>query len=567
MNDLLHQFLPYFKDYRRQLLFAVIGMGLVAATSAGIAYLIKPVLDEIFIAKDQTMLTLLPLAIIIVYVLKGIGLYIQAYYTKYIGNDVVRRVRDQLLDRLIYLDLGFFQENKKGTLISRVSSDTSRIQSLISTAIPMMIRDLFTALALMVVVIYQNPKLAFLALVVIPAAAYPMRILGKKVKKASKNSQESTANMVSRLNEIFNNMEVIKANNAEEYEKERYHQDNRRFFHFTMKMTRANTLVSPLMETLGALGVALVIWFGGKEVIEGTMTVGTFFSFTAALFMLYGPVKSFSSNYNRMNDASAAWERIKEFMVLTPAIANGEHPLPRTIESVSFHNVHLYYGTHHALQGIDMEVRPGQMLALVGDSGGGKSSLVNLLPRFFDPSSGEVRINGTDIRGFELKALRERIALVSQRIFIFNDTIAANVAYGHIQDDAKVQKALQEANAWSFVQSLPEGIHTRLEDFGTNLSGGQRQRIAIARAIYKDPDILILDEATSALDNQSEAAIQEAMERLSENKITFVIAHRLSTVKKADAIAVLKHGQVVCMGSEAALLETCEEFKRLKAFH
>lgn len=564
LGGILKRFLPFFKDYIPYFLLAILGMVLSSGGTAYSAYLVKPLLDEIFIAKDKEMLQFLPYAIIAVYAAKEAGRYMQAYFTAYIGQDIIKRFRDNILENLLKLDLSFFHEYRTGELISRNTNDVERVRTVVSNLIPEFLRESFTIFGLIGVVIYQSSELAFYALIVMPLAIYPLSILSKKMKKVSRQSQEKVSDITAKLSEIFNNIEIIQANNAQRYEHDLFKKDNERYFRLTMKSTKVNELVSPVMETLGSIGVAVVILVGGKEVIEGSMSVGAFFSFLTALFMLYTPIKRISGLYNKMQDAVVASERIFFLLDQTPSIKTGNASLPQKIDTISFNNVSLSYGEKQALHDVSLEAKAGEMIALIGDSGGGKSSLMNMLMRFYDPISGAICINGIDLKSFDLHDLRHNIAMVTQRVYIFHDSIAANVAYGKEIDESKVIDALQKANAYEFVQNLQEGIYTHLDEFGTNLSGGQRQRIAIARAIYTNPQVLILDEATSALDSHSEQKITEAIENLIKDKITFVIAHRLSTIKKADKIALLKHGKICAIGSDEELLKTSQEYLNLK---
>lgn len=564
LGGILKRFLPFFKDYIPYFLLAILGMALSSGGTAFSAYLVKPLLDEIFIAKDAKMLQILPYAIIAVYAAKEAGRYMQAYFTAYIGQDIIKRLRNNILENLLKLDLSFFHEYRTGELISRNTNDVERVRTVVSNLIPEFLRESFTILGLIGVVIYQNPKLAFFALIVMPLAIYPLSRLSKKMKKVSRASQEKISDITAKLSEIFNNIEVIQANNAQKHEHILFKNDNERYFKLTMKSTKVNELVSPIMEMLGSIGVAVVIIVGGNEVIDGSMSVGSFFSFLTALFMLYTPIKKISGLYNKMQDAIVASERIFFLLDQEPSVRGGNTSIPEKIETISFNNVSLFYGEKQALQDVSLEAKAGEMIALIGDSGGGKSSLMNILMRFYDPSSGCVKINNIDLKMFDFHELRHNIAMVTQRVYIFHDTIAANVAYGKEVDEAKVIDALQKANAYEFVQNLNDGIYTHLDEFGTNLSGGQRQRIAIARAIYTNPQVLILDEATSALDTHSEQKITEAIENLIKDKITFVIAHRLSTIKKADKIALLKHGKICAIGSDEELLQTSKEYLKLK---
>ncbi len=563
MKELLLQYLPYYKNYIRKFVYAIIGMILVAIGTSGTAYVIKPVLDEIFINKDLQMLYMLPWLVVALYFAKGFGKYIQVYYISYIGQDIIRIVRDKLLSHIMSLDIAFFNSKHGGVLISRITNDINRIQSAVSTQIAELIRESLTILALIGVVIYQSPTLAFYGLVVLPIAIYPLSVLAKKMKKLSFKSQEKIADITTHLSEIFNNIEIIKANSTQNIETVKFAEHNKNYFNINMKSVRTNELTSPLMETLGALAVAVVIIVGGREVIEGNLSVGAFFSFMTALFMLYTPIKRIASLYNSMQDATAANHRINEILTLTHSIKNGTKILSENINEIKFENIELHYGNKQALKNINLTAKRGQKIALIGDSGGGKSSLVNLIIRFYDPSNGKISINDIDIRDFDLESLRNNISIVTQRIYIFNDTIANNVAYGNIYDENKVKEALKLAHADIFVSKMENGIHTMLDEFGTNLSGGQRQRIAIARALYKNPQIIIFDEATSALDNESESIITDVVNEISENKIVFVIAHRLSTIKTADFIGVFKDGEIVGFGTDDELKATSKEYLKL----
>jgi len=565
MKDLLEQYIPYLSGYKRQFFFAVLGMIAVAVGTAGTAQLIKPVLDDVFINKDMEMLKLMPFLLVGVFALKGIGGYIQTYYTSYIGQDVVRKLRDKLVSHLTYLDMQFFRTIHTGELLSRVTSDISRIQVVVANIIPDLIRESLTILALTGYVIYESPKLAFYFLIIMPLAIFPLTRLAKRMRKYSKLSQESTADMTTRLGEILSNIEVIKSNSSQAYEQKRFAKENQNVFKFIMKQIKTNALISPIMEILGSVAIGLVIYIGGKEVIDGHMTVGAFFAFATALFMLYTPIKRLSSLYNKAQDAITANTRMHELLDTQPSINSGKLDLSQSIDSIKFEDVSLHYDQTPALHNISFEVKKGESVALVGNSGAGKSSLVNLLVRFYDPSEGKIHINNEDYIHYTLNTLHQKIAYVTQRIYIFNDTIAANVAYGEEINETRVKEALHKAYAMEFIEKLDEGIFTKLSENGNNLSGGQRQRIALARALYKQPDVLILDEATSALDNRSEALIQKALYALKGELITFTVAHRLSTIEDADTILVFEQGKIICRGSHNSLLENCPNYKALSS--
>ena len=562
MNKLFRYFTPYFRGYKREFFFAIVGMIAVAVGTTASAHLLKPVLDDIFISKDREMLYMIPFAIIAVFAIKSAGKYLQVYYTTYIGNDIVRIIRDKLATHLMYQDIDYLNSMRNGELLSRITNDINRVQNVVSNLIPNIIINAMLIVTLSAYVIYQSPKLAFYFLIVMPLALLPLQKLAKRMKKYSRSSQESAADMTTRLTEIFNNIEIIKSNSSQEYEKQRFSTQNMNYFNFSMKQNKTSALVSPVLEFFGSIAIAVAIYVGANEVIDGYMSVGSFFAFVTALFMLYDPIKKLSNIHNKMQDAISATERIDELFSVKPTIISGDRELDE-VESIAFRDVSLSYGDKEALRGVNLEAFKGRVYALVGDSGAGKSSFINLLVRFYDVSRGVLSINGIDIKEYSLESLHQKVAYVTQRIYIFQDTIASNVAYGKKVDEKRVIEALKLAYAWEFVSALPDGIHTVLDEFGHNLSGGQRQRIALARALYKKPEILILDEATSALDNKSEHSIQKALDDIKDDIVTFVVAHRLTTIESADEILVFRDGVIVDRGEYQTLLATSSEFGKL----
>jgi subfamily B ATP-binding cassette protein MsbA len=562
MKKLFNYFLPYMVGYKKEFIFAVLGMIAVAVGTTATAQLLKPILDDVFINKDREMLALIPAAIIAVFALKSIGKFVQTYFTAYIGDDIVRKLRDDLAFHLMHQDIDYLNKMRSGELLSRITNDLNRVQNVVSTLIPAIMIKVMLIFTLTGYVIYQSPKLAFYFLVIMPLALLPLQILAKKMKKYSKRSQESTSNLTSRLTEIFNNMEVIKSNSSQDFEYERFSKENYIFFKLSVKQMMINALTGPTLEIFGSIAMALAIYIGATEVIDDHITVGTFFAFITALFMLYDPIKVLANIHNKMQDAIAATERLQELFDSQPSIVSGSETLG-TLQSIDFKDVGLSYDEEVALKHIDLSAEKGKVYALVGDSGAGKSSFINLLVRFYDPNQGIIEINGTDLRSYTLSSLHHKIAFVTQRIFIFQDSIEANVAYGLPIDKEKVIEALKQAQAWEFVEKLEKGIMTELDEFGTNLSGGQRQRIALARALYKEPEILILDEATSALDNKSEKAIQTALNNVKEKMITFIVAHRLSTIENADTILLMQNGAIIDRGTYAELYENSALFQEL----
>lgn len=562
MRSFFGEYLKYYKDYKGKVFVAVIGMLLVAGASGLIAWLIKPVLDKIFIAHDQEMLLILPFFVVAAYLAKGVGAYLQTYFMNYIGQDIVRQIRDRFLAKVLRQDIDFFFRFHSGELISRIVNDVTRIQTAISTNFANFIREILTAIGLLGVVIYQSPKLAFFALIVLPSIVFPVSYLSKKMKKVAKKSQQKNSDITANLTETFSNIELIKAYDSLAFEVSKFQEHNRNFFKLNMKSVRINASLIPIMEVVSAVAAAVVIYVGGVEVIEGKMSVGAFFSFMTALFMLSDPMRRISLYYNSFQDAIAAHERIKEIEAFVPTVVGGEASIPE-VSYVKLENVFLNYDQKEALKGISLEAKKGEIIGLVGDSGGGKSSMINLLLRFYDVTKGMILLNDTSISDLSLESLREKIAIVTQRVYIFNDTVAANIAYGREVDYEKAEEMLKKAHLSEVVESLENGVETVLNESGTNLSGGQRQRIAIARALYRNPQILILDEATSALDNRSEAEIMETIQELSSELIIFVIAHRLNTVENATKVAVFKEGKIVCTDTVANLKKSCNEFQKL----
>jgi len=563
MKHLFKQYLPYLIGYKKEFIFAILGMLAVAIGTAGTAHIIQPLLDDVFIAKNPESLVTVPLLLVLVFTLKGLGEYVQTYYMSFIGLDVVKKLRNNLVTHLTYQDMQFFQTIHTGEILSRITNDIARIQTVVTTMIPYLIREALTIVALTGYVIYQSPKLSFYFLIIMPLALYPLSRLAKKMKKYSKLSQESTSTMTARLGEIFSNIEVIKANSSQELESSKFAKENQSVFKYLLKQVKVNALTTPIMEVLGSIAIGLVIYIGSTEILEGRMSAGQFVAFAAALFMLYTPIKRISKLYNQAQDAVVANTRMFELLDTKPTIVSGTQALQERIDTLELKNICLSYGDTSALSDINLSVKRGESIALVGDSGAGKSSFVNLLVRFYDPSSGEIRINNENYQDFTLTSLHQKIAYVTQRIYIFNDTIAQNVSYGETYDESHVKEALQKAHALEFIDKLDDGIHTTLSENGNNLSGGQRQRISLARALYKNPDILILDEATSALDNKSEALIQDALDALKSDMITFTVAHRLSTIEDADTILVFENGKIICRGTHTELTEKCNIYQKL----
>lgn len=545
MKIFIIRFLPYIKGHCNRFIIAISAGIVTALCTALITYLIKPILDDVFINKDSTMLIILPILLILAYFGKSAGMYIQSYLMNYIGQDIVRQIRNKLLAHMLSLEMEFFNKMRSGELVARITNDIESIRNAVSNYVGDFARESITLVALIGVVIYQSPKLAVFGLIVIPLAMFPVNIIAKKIKKSSKKSMEQNSDITAKLNEIFNNAELIKASNSEEVESKYFNEANYNFFKINMKVVQQNQLINPLMEFLGAIVIAVVIYIGGNEVIEGKMSAGAFFSFIAALFMIYTPLKKITAIYAGMQSAIAAGHRIFEVIDRAPLIKDGNMILENDIESIIFKNVNLNYDNIVALKNINLEFNKNEVVALKGKSGSGKSSIVNLILRLYTPNKGKVEINGLSLEDYTQKSIRGNIAIVTQRIFIFNDSIAVNVAYGNKIDEDRIIHALKQSFAWDFVKNLKDGIYTKLDEYGSNLSGGQRQRIAIARAIYKNPQILIFDEATSALDEATEDSIKKTIDLIRKDKIIILIAHRPSTIELATKVVEISDGEII----------------------
>lgn len=564
LKDVLIRFKPFYKKYKKEFAIAIFGMILTSIGTAGSFASLKPILDYIFVEKNEALLYTLPFLLVVIYILKNLGFYLQTYYLSFIGMDTLRILRFEVLKNLLRLDIDFFKRNRNGELVSRCTNDINALQSIVSNIIPDFFRELLTIVGLLIVVFYQSPTLAFFALVVLPCAIFPLVHFARKLKKYARSIQETNSDLLSRLSEIFSNIELIKASNTQNKESEKFAKQNNELCRLNLKSTRIDALTSPLMEIIGSLGVAAVIIIGGREVIHGTMSVGSFFAFITALFAIYTPLKRLSSLYGKLQGAIAASERTFYLLDLEPQILNGSKNL-ESIERVKFKQVEFAYENPYksVLKDINFEFNKGEILALVGTSGGGKSSIINLLMRFYDKQKGEILLNDLDISEFSIESLHDRIGLVTQNIYFFNDSFAENIAYSEEPNEEKIIKALKLANAYDFVQEMG-GIYAEIKEHGKNLSGGQKQRIAIARALYKNPDLLIFDEATSALDNESEKAIIETIENLKKDRLILMIAHRLSTIENADKIAVIDQGQMIAIGTNEELLQSCELYQKFK---
>jgi subfamily B ATP-binding cassette protein MsbA len=564
--NLYRRLLRYLRPYLRQFFLALFFMLIVALTTAGTALLVRPILDDIFMNRMAHMLWPLTAGIVALYVLKGWASYVQAFKMKKIGQAVVRDIRNDLFSHLQRLSLSFFHKHSTGSIISRFVNDILLVQEAVTMALASLLRDTLTIICLVGVIFYRDWRLAVVAVVVLPVALYPITRFGRTSRRVGKKSQVQIGTLSAILHESVTGAKVVRAFTMEEEEIKRFKAENSRLYSLYLKMKRVEALSPAVMEVLGSLGAAGVVFFGGRQVINGNMTPGTFFSFLTAVLLLYQPIKRLATVNNRIQEALAASDRIFAILDTEPDILDceGAADLESVTSGVTFRNVTFGYNSDMILRDLDLEVAVGEKVAIVGASGAGKSTLVNLIPRFFDPARGAVLVDGTDIRKTTLRSLRSLIGLVTQETILFNDTIYANIAYGRPgATKEQIVEAARVAYAHDFITSLPRGYETVVGERGLMISGGERQRICIARAILKDAPILILDEATSALDSEAAKIVQEALGNLLQGKTAFIIAHSFATVLKADRIAVLDDGRIVQQGKHQELLENSPLYRRL----
>ena len=554
----LRRLFGYSRAYRVRMAWAVLGMVVYAVASALLAALIKPIFDNVL--PNQQQLGFMAWAIVILYLLKGAGSYVSSYLMADVGQRVVMDLRNALYRHMLDQSAGFFAQRTTGQLMSRLNNDVAQVQQVVSETVADLARETLALVGYAGLLFYYDARLALVCLTSAPLIVYPLIQLGRRVRRTTKRSQEAVEQLSHISVEAFTGHRIVKAFGTEAKEGEKFRKAGYHLFRTNMKVTAALSSLPPLMELLGAFAMAAALWYGSQQIGEGRLTTGEFTSFIASLFLMYGPAKKLSRVNANMQQAVAASDRIFEMLdIHTEVTERPEAPALAPFRCViEFHDVSFGYeenGTR-ILRGVSFRVQAGQMVAIVGRSGAGKTTLVNLLPRFYDVSSGTITFDDVDIREVQLASLRRQIGIVTQETVLFDDTVTNNIAYGLTgATREQVETAARAAHAHDFIVALPQGYDTVIGERGQRLSGGQRQRLAIARALLKDAPILVLDEATSALDTESELLVQDALATLMKNRTSFVIAHRLSTIRRADAIIVLERGRIVEVGRHDDLLE------------
>jgi ATP-binding cassette, subfamily B, bacterial MsbA len=563
--NLYLRLLRFSYPYKTKLILAMIFMALCSGSKSLSAYLVKPVLDSIFFEKDMTKLYIMPAIVILLFLAKGIFEYLQAYFIGYVGQRVVTDIRNLLFSNMQKQPLSFFDKTPTGSNISRVINDVALVQSTVSDSVAAVLNDAFTIIGLIVVAFRMEWKLTLIAFIILPFSIYPIVSFGKKLRKIGLNIQQFMARLTSFLHETITGQRIVKAFSMERYENNRFVGVNESLFRIMMKRVRVRALSHPVMELIGGIAIAVIIWYGGYQVMIGKTTPGALFSFMAALIMLYEPIKKLNKENHNVQQGLAAAQRVFEIIDREPEVKEKpEADVLGAVEGrITFDNVSFRYEDKMVLNNINLTIEKNDVIAVVGTSGAGKTTLVNLIPRFYDATIGRIKVDGIDIRDVTLDSLRTSIALVTQDVILFNDTIRSNIAYGVEPDEDRMLEASRMAFAHDFIMKMPKNYETIVGEKGTRLSGGQKQRIAIARALYKNAPILILDEATSSLDAQSEIEVQKALENLMKGRTTIIIAHRLSTIINAHRIIVIDKGGIVQEGSHSELIDQDGPYKRL----
>src|SRR3990172_2586480 len=564
--EIFKRLLKLAKPHMLKFILAMLCMLMVGALTSSLAFLVKPALDEIFINKNGKMLVWIPTFVVILYLLKGLCNYGQTILMSFIGQRIIADLRNSLYWQIQRQSLAFFTKHPTGMLMSRITNDVSYIQGAVSEAVTSLLKDSSTLIFLVFVIFYRDWQLAIIGMLVLPLTIFPIAKFGEKIRQVATSTQTTMGSLSSLLQETIAGTRIVKAFGREDYENQRFARRNERLFKLTLKSVAVSALSGPFMEFLGGIGIGAILFYGGSQVIKGNSTPGTFFSFLTAIIMLYELIKRLTNVNNTIQQGIAGAERVFSIIDQAPEIRNkaGAVVLPKITTGIEINNVTFCYETAPVLKNIYSKIRSGEVIAFVGMSGGGKTTLVNLIPRFYDVTEGQILIDGHDVRDVTIESLREQIAIVTQQTILFNDSVRSNIAYGDIEkSEEDIIRAAETANAHDFIMQLPLGYDTVIGEQGMMLSGGEKQRISIARALLKDAPILILDEATSSLDTESEIEVQEALENLMKGRTTLVIAHRLSTIRNADRIVVIVSGEIVEEGTHEELLVRKGEYHKL----
>lgn len=556
--NLYFRALKYIKPYWKRGLAAGICTIIAAGGTAYLPFVIKDMVDQVLSEKNTTMLNWIVLSIIVVFVIRGIAYYGQSYLMNYVGQRVIIDIRKAVFEKLQRLSMSFYDKHKTGTIMSYVTNDVSALQSAMVDNVVEMITETVILVASIVMMIYLDWKLFLVTFATFPVVLFFIDSFGKRIRKSGSRIQEAAADITSVLQEVASSPRVIKSFVREGYEVDRFDKENMNNFRANMKYAQLSSTLTPTIEFVAAVGVSIILWYGGNSVINGSITAGSLVAFLTYAVNISNPIKRLSRVIGNIQKALAAAQRVFDVLDLPEDIKNAPDAkaLPKVKGDVRFNDVSFAYNKNEeVLSHVSFEVKPGEMVAFVGPSGAGKSTVASLLPRFYDAINGSITIDGQDIRKVTLDSLREQVGIVPQETVLFNGSVYDNILYGRLDaTHEEVEAAAKAANAHDFIMQLPDGYETMLGDRGMNISGGQRQRISIARAILKNPQILILDEATSALDTESERVVQEALDRLMVGRTSFVIAHRLSTIKNADKIMVLEKGQLIEQGNHDELM-------------
>lgn len=556
--NLYFRALKYIKPYWKRGLAAGICTIIAAGGTAYLPFVIKDMVDQVLSEKNTTMLNWIVLSIVVVFVIRGIAYYGQSYLMNYVGQRVIIDIRKAVFEKLQRLSMSFYDKHKTGTIMSYVTNDVSALQSAMVENVVEMITETVILVASIVMMIYLDWKLFLVTFATFPVVLFFIDSFGKRIRKSGSRIQEAAADITSVLQEVASSPRVIKSFVREGYEVDRFDKENMNNFRANMKYAQLSSTLTPTIEFVAAIGVSIILWYGGNSVINGSITAGSLVAFLTYAVNISNPIKRLSRVIGNIQRALAAAQRVFDVLDLPEDIKNAPDAklLPKVKGDVRFNDVSFAYNENEeVLSHVSFEVKPGEMIAFVGPSGAGKSTVASLLPRFYDATNGSITIDGEDIRKVTLNSLREQVGIVPQETVLFNGSVYDNILYGRLDATREeVEAAAKAANAHEFIMQLPNGYETMLGDRGMNISGGQRQRISIARAILKNPQILILDEATSALDTESERVVQEALDRLMVGRTSFVIAHRLSTIKNADKIMVLEKGQLIEQGTHDELM-------------